>query len=204
MLLSGVFLALALTPRDGDEPAVLPRLLPGLALACLAGILAVTVVYQYQFLPRAVPLLADDRDPAWRPVRGHPHDTLTGHLPAAAAASTSPARRRRRTGCSFFYQVPAFYLFWPHRIATNSVWMTSTKGLDVNDDPGPLPPATLAYYETREDGARRGRAGDRYGRPQPRELERSTVAGSAIDWSWSGRSTRSSAGPACAARGDGS
>ena len=29
--------------------------LPGLALACLGGILAVTVVYQYQYLPRAVP-----------------------------------------------------------------------------------------------------------------------------------------------------
>jgi hypothetical protein len=26
------------------------------------------------------------------------------------------------------------------------VWISSAKGLDVNDDPGPLPPATLAYY----------------------------------------------------------
>jgi hypothetical protein len=47
----------------------------------------------------------------------------------------------------FFYQVPAFYLFWPHRIAANSVWIASTRGLTDMDDPGPLPPATLAYYE---------------------------------------------------------
>ena len=46
----------------------------------------------------------------------------------------------------FFYQVPAFYLFWPHRIAANSVWISSVEGLNVMDDPGPLPPATLAYY----------------------------------------------------------
>jgi hypothetical protein len=45
-----------------------------------------------------------------------------------------------------FYQAPAFYLFWPHAVATNSVWISSVHGLDVNDDPGPLPPATLAYY----------------------------------------------------------
>jgi hypothetical protein len=31
-------------------------------------------------------------------------------------------------------------------VATNSVWITSPKGLDVNGDTGPLPPATLAYY----------------------------------------------------------
>ena len=45
-----------------------------------------------------------------------------------------------------FYQAPAFYLFWPHRVATNSIWLTSPRGFDVNDDPGPLPAATLAYY----------------------------------------------------------
>ena len=54
MVLSGVFLALALAPRDGDRER-LRRVLPGLALACLAGILAVTIVFQFEFLPRAVP-----------------------------------------------------------------------------------------------------------------------------------------------------
>ena len=145
MLLSGVFLALALTPRNG-ESAVLRRLLPGLALACLAGILGVTVVYQFQFLPRAVP---------------YSQMTVTLHGGPYAGIRTTPARAAyleqlrvdlSRTAAPsdrllFFYQVPAFYLFWPNRIATNSVWISSTKGLDVNDDPGPLPPATLAYYE---------------------------------------------------------
>ena len=42
------------SPREG-EPARLRRALPALGVACLAGMLAVTVVYEYQFLPRAVP-----------------------------------------------------------------------------------------------------------------------------------------------------
>ena len=145
MTLSGVFLALALAPRAGDGPAV-RRALPGLALACLTGILAVTVVYQYQFLPRAVP---------------YSQMTVTLHGGPYAGIRTTPSRaaylRQLSADLSraaapsdrllVFYQTPAFYLFWPHRLATNSSWLTSPKGFDANDDPGPLPAATLAYYE---------------------------------------------------------
>jgi hypothetical protein len=145
MVLSGVFLALALAPRVGEGQR-LRKVLPGLALACLAGILAVTVVYQFQFLPRAVP---------------YSQLTVTLHGGPYAGIRTTPARAAyleqlradlsRVAGPSdrllFFYQVPALYLFWPHRTAANSVWITSVKGFEANDDTGPLPPATLAYYE---------------------------------------------------------
>ncbi len=144
MVLSGIFLALALAPRAGDGPAV-RKALPGLALACLAGILAVTIVYQYQFLPRAVP---------------YSQMTVTLHGGPYAGIRTTPSRAAYLEQLSadlsrvaapsdrllFFYQTPAFYLFWPHRVATNSSWLTSPKGFDMNDDTGPLPAATLSYY----------------------------------------------------------
>lgn len=144
MVLSGVFLALALAPRDGDGEA-LRKALPALGVACLAGILAVTIVYEYQFLPRAVPyaqLTVTLRGGPYAGIRATPAraaylDQLRADLPRVASASDR---------LLIFYQVPAFYLFWPHRVATNSVWISSAKGLDVNDDPGPLPAATLAYY----------------------------------------------------------
>jgi hypothetical protein len=144
VVLSGVMLALALSPRNGER-ADLRRVMPVAALLALAGMLAVTVVYEYQFLPRSVPLAKL---------------TVTMHGGPYAGIHTTPSRAAyltqlradlpRVAGPSdrllIFYQAPAFYLFWPHRVATNSVWISSPKGLDVNDDPGPLPPATLAYY----------------------------------------------------------
>ena len=145
MVLSGVFLALALAPRDG-EPAALRAALPALGVACLSGVLAVSLVCDYRFLPRAVPyaeLTVTIHGGPYAGVRATPQraaylDQLRADLPRVAAASDR---------LLIFYQAPAFYLFWPHRVATNSVWISSAKGLDVNDDPGPLPPATTAYYE---------------------------------------------------------
>jgi hypothetical protein len=144
VVISGVMLALALTPRRGER-AVLRRALPIGALLALAGILAVTIVYEYQFLPRAVPLAKL---------------TVTMHGGPYAGIHTTPSRAAYLTQLRadlprvatpsdrllIFYQVPAFYLFWPYRLATNSVWISSPKGLEFMDDPGPLPPATLAYY----------------------------------------------------------
>jgi hypothetical protein len=145
VVISGVMLALALTPRRGER-AVLRRALPVGALLALAGILAVTVVYEYQFLPRAVPyakLTVTMHGGPYAGIRTTPSRAayllqLRADLPRVAAPSDR---------LLIFYQVPAFYLFWPHRVATNSVWISSPKGLEVNDDPGPLPPATLAYYQ---------------------------------------------------------
>ncbi|HUK78459.1 MAG TPA: hypothetical protein VL117_12830 [Thermoleophilia bacterium] len=144
MVLSGIFLALALAPRAG-EPAAVRRALPALALACLAGMLAVTLVYDYQFLPRAVPyskLTVTLHGGPYAGIRATPAraaylQVLRADLPRVAASSDR---------LLIFYQAPAFYLFWPHGVATNSVWISSVKGLDVNYDPGPLPPATRAYY----------------------------------------------------------
>ena len=145
MVVSGVLLALALAPRAGDGRR-LRTALPGLALACLGGILAVTVVYQYQYLPRAVPYsqltVTLHRGPyagiRTTPVRAAYLEQLSADLSTVAAPSDR---------LLVFYQEPAFYLFWPHRMAANSVWVSSSKGLNANDDTGPLPPATLAYYQ---------------------------------------------------------
>ena len=66
----------------------------------------------------------------------------------------------------------------------------------MNDDPGPLPAATLAYYgreKTAPDVV--VRVVDTAGL-SPGELERQYCGGLGYGWSWSGRSTRSSAGPA--------
>jgi hypothetical protein len=144
MVLSGVFLALALTPRAGDG-ARLRAVLPGLALACLAGILAVTISYQFEFLPRAVPyskLTTTIQGGPYAGVHTTPQRAaylkqLTGDL----ARTTTPSDR-----VVFFYQVPAFSLFWPHRMATNTVWIVSAWGLWNMGKPGLLPPSTLAYY----------------------------------------------------------
>ncbi|MGD0997979.1 MAG: hypothetical protein ABR941_06635, partial [Thermoleophilia bacterium] len=145
MVLSGVFLALALAPRKGESER-LRRVLPGVTLACLAGILAVTVVYQFQFLPRAVPysqMTVTLRSGPYAGIRTTPQRAAyLEQLRADLARVAAPSDR-----LLFFYQVPAFYLFWPHRIAANSVWIASTRGLTDMGDPGPLPPATLAYYE---------------------------------------------------------
>ena len=144
VVLSGVFLALSLSPREG-EPARLRRALPALGVACLAGMLAVTVVYEYQFLPRAVPLshlTATIHSGPYAGVRATPERAAyLAQLRGDLARLTRPTDR-----LLVFYQAPAFYLFWPHGVATNSVWISSAQGLDVNDDPGALPPATLAYY----------------------------------------------------------
>jgi hypothetical protein len=147
MVLSGVFLALSLAPRDG-EPAALRAALPALSVACLSGVLAVSLVCDYRFLPRAVPysqLTATMHGGPYAGIRATPQraaylEQLRADLPTVAAASDR---------LLIFYQVPAFYLFWPHRVATNSVWISSPKGLDVSDDPGPLPAATTAYYARR-------------------------------------------------------
>ncbi len=144
MVLSGVFLALSLAPRDGDA-AIVRKALPAVVVACLAGILAVTIVYEYQFLPRAVPyarLTVTMHGGPYAGIRATPARAaylaqLRADLPRVATASDR---------LLIFYQTPALYLFWAHRVATNSVWITSPKGLDVNGDTGPLPPATLAYY----------------------------------------------------------
>lgn len=144
MVLSGVFLALALTPREGEGDRV-RLLLPGLALACLAGLLAVTVVYQYQFLPRAVPyshLTAIVRGGPYAGVRTTPQRAAyLSELRRDLATVATPSDR-----LLVFYGEPAFYLFWPYRTAMNTVWLTGTEGLNVTDPTGPLPPATLAYY----------------------------------------------------------
>ena len=144
MVLSGVFLALALAPRGGDRER-LRRVLPGLALVCLAGILAVTIVFQFEFLPRAVPY-----SHMTVTVRGGPYAGIRTTPQRAAYLDQLRADLARVAGPSdrllVFYQVPAFYLFWPHRTATNSVWISSVEGLNVMDDPGPLPPATQAFY----------------------------------------------------------
>ena len=144
MVLSGVFLALALAPRESD-PGLLRRLLPSLAVACLSGILAVTVTYQYQFLPRAVPY-----SQLTVTMRSGPYAGVRTTSTRAAYLEQLSADLRRTTKPSdrllVFYQEPAFYLFWPGRVAANTVWVASSKGLTDVDDPGPLPAGTLDYY----------------------------------------------------------
>ena len=144
MVLAGAFLALSLCPREG-EPRLVRRALPALGVLCLAGVLAVTLVYEYQFLPRAVPyaqLTVTLHGGPYADIRTTPRraaylDQLSADLPRVATASDR---------LLVFYQAPALYLFWPHEVATNSVWISSAQGLDVNNDPGNLPPATTAYY----------------------------------------------------------
>ena len=144
MVLSGVFLALALAPRSTDALRV-GRWLPALGLTCLSGVLVVTLVYQYQFLPRAVPygqLTVEIHGGPYAGVRTTPaRAAYLAQLRADLTRVAAPSDR-----LLVFYQVPAFDLFWPHRLATNSVWLSSVQGLTVMDDPGPLPSATLAYY----------------------------------------------------------
>jgi len=144
MVLSGIFLALSLAPRAGESERV-RRALPGLALACLAGIVAVTLLYQFQFLPRAVPysqLSVTMHGGPYAGIRTTPQ--RAAYLAQLQGDLSRVARPSDRV--LFFYQVPAFYLFWPYRVATNTVWVASTKGLEVDDDTGPLPQATLDYY----------------------------------------------------------
>ncbi|HMK91744.1 MAG TPA: hypothetical protein VK576_01985, partial [Thermoleophilia bacterium] len=150
MVLSGCYLALAFEPRAAEGEG-LRAAQPALALVALAGVLAVTVALQYQFLPRAVPL-----SQMTATIPGGPYAGVRT-TPQRAALLQQVARDLPRVASPgdrllIFYQAPALYLFWPHRVATNSVWISSPHGLGDNGYTGHLPAATLAYYG-REDTA---------------------------------------------------
>jgi hypothetical protein len=151
LLASGLFLAWSLEAvarRDAASADALPGVstgaagrgrLPWLALTALVGVLAATLVFQFQFQQRDVPYSSLTRrcdfGPWWGISLTPERHALLEEFSADLAAQTRPDDR-----LLIFYQASGYYLFWPGDIAANSYWLSSEDVL------APLPQTTLDYY----------------------------------------------------------
>ena len=158
VLASGVFLAWSLEALAGPEP-VSPHteLDPGessapttlkaspvsrfsfVAFATLAAVLAVTILFQFQFQQRAVPYGSLSRrfdfGPWWGIKVTQERYSLLRHFDADLQREALPGDQ-----LLIFYQACGYYLFWDGGIAANSYWLSS------EDVMAPLPPGTVSYY----------------------------------------------------------
>jgi len=110
-----------------------------LALAVLTAVLAVTIVFQFQFQQRGVPY-ADltrrcDFGP-WSGIALAPERYAELRL----FASDLKVEARPDDKLLVFYGSCGYYLLWSGEVAANSYWIAST------DDTAALPEATVDYY----------------------------------------------------------
>lgn len=145
LMASGLFLAWALEAAGvGDHVKEIdtsgpdtPR--PWLALAVLSAIVAVTVVFQFQFQQRDVRLAELNRccdfGPWWGiSVRPERYDQLKEF------ATDLHAEAKPGDSLLIFYESCGYYLFWNGEIAANSYWLSSEDAL------APLHQDTITYY----------------------------------------------------------
>jgi hypothetical protein len=157
-MISGLFIIWALeaavvVPKDaaraddegvGAQPGAHKGAQPGraqaLVMVALAGILAVTIIFQFQFIPRNVPYgqltTWMDRGPYWGI-----HTTVSRKAFLTTASADLKAVLRPGDKLMVMYQVPGLYLYWPGPVASNSVWISRA------DENGPLPQPTLDWLQ---------------------------------------------------------
>ncbi len=155
VLVSGLFLAWALIAAadpdaetsgarsDGRDAATAGRASGvWLAFAALAAVVAVTVVFQFQYQvggARYAELSARLDAGPWRGMRATPAQrVLLARYAQDLAAQTQPD-----DALLVFFRNPGLYLYWPHRLGTNSV---SLLGRPADDPLAPLPESTIAFY----------------------------------------------------------
>ena len=106
--------------------------------AVLVALVGITIAYQFQFIARFEPyshLTAwVSSGPFWGVHTNPKRKAYLEQLASDLQRYTTP-RDRLLVDTEF----PAAYLFWPYRIATNSVWIASPLPTS------PLPPATIAW-----------------------------------------------------------
>ena len=109
-----------------------------MAAAAIVALVGITIVYQFQFIARHVPY---SQLTAWvssGPYWGiHTTPQRKAYLQQFASdlkADTSPSDR-----LLVYQQFPGAYLFWPYRVASNSIWISSA------NDEGPLPQETIDW-----------------------------------------------------------
>jgi len=152
MFVSAALFAFAMEPRAQQAErrvrplitrvvAALDRLTPELTLLALAAIIAVTIVFQFQYLPRFVPYSQTTKRMDFGPWAGI---YTTPQRYAYLEQFTSDLNTYAKPGdrILFFSGFPAGYLMWPYRMAANTVWITNADGLT-----GPLPKTTYDYFE---------------------------------------------------------
>lgn len=127
------------SPGPSDTPPAVERNRWSLVMASLMGVIAVTVAFMFQYLPRDVPY----SHLTVRLERGPYEGLLVRERDAVVLTQIEEDLRvhgRKGERLMVFYGSPGFYLFWPERIATNTVWLRS----DAEDDP--LPASTRAWF----------------------------------------------------------
>jgi hypothetical protein len=151
MFVSAALFAFALEPRAQRSAqgrpglrtrflAALDRLAPDLTLFALAAVIAVTIVFQFQYLPRFVPYSQTTKRMDFGPWAGiYTTPQRYDYLRQFTDDLHTYARPGDRV--LFFSGFPAGYLMWPSRIAANTVWITNADGIT-----GPLPKSTYDYY----------------------------------------------------------
>jgi len=127
------------TPGPSDTPAVVERNRWSLVMASLMGVVAVTVAFMFQYLPRDVPyshLSVRLEDGPYAGLLVRPRDALV----LTQLEEDLRAHGQEGERLMVFYGSPGYYLFWPERIATNTVWLVG----DEEDDP--LPASTRSWF----------------------------------------------------------
>ncbi len=124
-------------PRDA--PAWLERRRWWLVMTSLMGVIAVTIAFMFQYLPQDVPYshlsVRIDHGPYMGLLVPERDARTLAEFEEDLAVYARPQDR-----LMVFYKAPGLYLFWPHRIATNSVWVT------VGAEDEPLPGATRDWF----------------------------------------------------------
>ncbi len=121
--------------------AALDRLTPDLTLFALAAIIAVTIVFQFQYLPRFVPYSQTTKRMDFGPWAGIYTTPQRYDYLRQFTTTCTPTPSRATASCSS-PAFPAGYLMWPYRMAANTVWITNADGIT-----GPLPKTTYDYFE---------------------------------------------------------
>lgn len=125
----------------GLSPLTRPRQ-PWVALIVLLAIVAVPVVFQFQFQERDVPYAALTKRCDFGPWMGV---MVTPERYALLRRFDADLRAQARPGDKLlvFYQSCGYYLFWDGPIAANSYWLSG------RDPMAPLDQATCSYYRGR-------------------------------------------------------
>jgi hypothetical protein len=124
--------------------ATLDRLTPDLTLFALAAIVAVTIVFQFQYLPRFVPYSQTTKRMDFGPWEGI-YTTPVRYAYLRQVTDDLHTYARPSDRILFFSGFPAGYLMWPYRMAANTVWITNADGVT-----GPLPKTTYDYFERKQ------------------------------------------------------
>ena len=124
--------------------AALDRLTPDVTMVALAAIIAVTVIFQFQYLPRFVPYSQTTKRMDFGPWEGI-YTTPVRYAYLRQITNDLHTYANPSDRILFFAGFPAGYLMWPYGIVANTVWITNAGGVT-----GPLPKSTYDYFERQD------------------------------------------------------